>query len=234
MKGKTANFAIPAEITAIWQRIVDSISTLLSVPSVMINQVKSSELEVILSNTHKSNPFPSGTKMPTLGIYCETTARTRQKLQVDDARKDPFWANSPTAEAGIYSYLGFPVFWPNGDIFGTICAVDIKENRWITPSDTLLFAVKDAVEAHLALLASMNELKKKNRKLKVALKEVKTLRGLLPICAYCKKIRDDRGYWMQLETYIKKHSEASFSHGICPECYNKEINKVHKKKEYIK
>jgi len=48
--------------------------------------------------------------------------------------------------------------------------------------------------------------------------QVKTLRGLLPICANCKKIRDDRGYWNQIESYVREHSEAEFSHGICPEC----------------
>jgi hypothetical protein len=54
-----------------------------------------------------------------------------------------------------------------------------------------------------------------------ALGEVKTLSGLLPICASCKKIRDDSGYWNQLESYIHKHSEAKFSHGICPDCAKK-------------
>ena len=51
-----------------------------------------------------------------------------------------------------------------------------------------------------------------------ALKEIKTLKGMLPICSACKKIRDDRGYWNQLEDYIMAHSEAEFTHGICPEC----------------
>jgi uncharacterized PurR-regulated membrane protein YhhQ (DUF165 family) len=54
--------------------------------------------------------------------------------------------------------------------------------------------------------------------LRQALAEVKTLRGFLPICAHCRKIRDDEGYWRQLEEYIIRHSEARFSHGICPEC----------------
>ena len=54
--------------------------------------------------------------------------------------------------------------------------------------------------------------------LSMAIANVKTLRGLLPICASCKKIRDDRGYWNQLEIYIHEHSEAEFSHGICPDC----------------
>ncbi|MBA7550812.1 hypothetical protein ES705_43337 [subsurface metagenome] len=50
---------------------------------------------------------------------------------------------------------------------------------------------------------------------------VKSLTGLLPICSSCKKIRDDEGYWHQVEGYIKKHSEAEFSHGICPDCMKK-------------
>lgn len=51
-----------------------------------------------------------------------------------------------------------------------------------------------------------------------ALDELRILRGLLPICAYCKKIRSDQGVWTQMERYIRDHSEAEFSHGICPEC----------------
>ena len=59
------------------------------------------------------------------------------------------------------------------------------------------------------------------QKRKMALTEVKTLSGLLPICSHCKKIRDDKGYWNQIESYIQKHSEAEFSHGICQECAKK-------------
>lgn len=51
--------------------------------------------------------------------------------------------------------------------------------------------------------------------LQKALTEIKTLRGILPICASCKKICDDKGYWTQIESYLKKHSEVDFSHGIC-------------------
>lgn len=55
-------------------------------------------------------------------------------------------------------------------------------------------------------------------KLQSALKEIKTLKGIVPICSYCKKIRDDKGSWTQIESYIDEHSEADISHGICPEC----------------
>ena len=57
--------------------------------------------------------------------------------------------------------------------------------------------------------------------LRLALDEVKTLSGLLPICCSCKKIRNDQGYWLQIETYVQEHSDAEFSHGICPDCAKK-------------
>ncbi|MDD5231577.1 MAG: response regulator, partial [Candidatus Marinimicrobia bacterium] len=59
------------------------------------------------------------------------------------------------------------------------------------------------------------------RDLQEALNQVKTLSGLLPICSHCKKIRDDKGYWSEVETYIHSHSDVDFSHGICPECLKK-------------
>lgn len=71
---------------------------------------------------------------------------------------------------------------------------------------------KDRVEKGYALLEETND------RLTRSLLEIKTLSGLLPICAACKKARDDQGYWKQIEEYIQTHSEASVSHGICPDC----------------
>lgn len=65
--------------------------------------------------------------------------------------------------------------------------------------------------------------------LRDALSKVKMLSGLLPICASCKKIRDDKGYWKQIESYIRDHSEAAFTHGICPDCAKKEYPAIYDK-----
>jgi len=65
------------------------------------------------------------------------------------------------------------------------------------------------------------ELRRSNEALQKALKEVKVLRGLIPICASCKKIRNDSGFWQQLEEYLGEHSEAEFSHGLCQPCIKK-------------
>jgi len=74
------------------------------------------------------------------------------------------------------------------------------------------------VRTHLYLRILMKEKEKLIGELQQALAKVKTLSGLLPICSSCKKIRDDKGYWNQIETYIRERSEADFTHGICPSC----------------
>ena len=71
------------------------------------------------------------------------------------------------------------------------------------------------------LKKSEEALRQQTHELQQALKEIKTLRGILPICAHCKKIRDDKGYWYIVEAFVQKHSEAEFSHSICPECAKK-------------
>jgi len=73
----------------------------------------------------------------------------------------------------------------------------------------------------LARVHNMLEVRLLHAGLQKALEDVKLLRGLLPICMWCKKIRDDQGYWNAIEHYLGQHSEAEFSHGICPDCKRK-------------
>ena len=99
-----------------------------------------------------------------------------------------------------------PVKEPKGKISAvTVVSKDITEH-------------KSAEEEREKLIA---ELQKALGKLEIALGEVKKLSGLLPICASCKKIKDDKGYWEQIEHYISNHSEAAFSHGVCRDCAKK-------------
>jgi len=74
------------------------------------------------------------------------------------------------------------------------------------------------VGAHVGLRQSLERERDLRRSLETALAQVRSLSGLLPICSCCKKIRDDRGYWNKIEAYIEEHSDAGFTHGICPEC----------------
>jgi hypothetical protein len=71
------------------------------------------------------------------------------------------------------------------------------------------------------LKMACEEQRRTTQALQASLDTVKILRGLIPICAWCKKIRDERGHWQHLEAYIAEHSEASFTHGMCQECHTK-------------
>ena len=77
------------------------------------------------------------------------------------------------------------------------------------------------IQVGVRIVDLQNNLTARVAELEEALARVKRLQGLLPICMYCKKIRNDRNYWQQLENYIGERSEAQFSHGICPDCFEK-------------
>jgi CHASE3 domain sensor protein len=100
-----------------------------------------------------------------------------------------------------------------------------KEGRWQLVSGRPLKDAKGRCRGGVLVIRDIDDRKHSEEErgrlieeLRQALASVKTLSGLLPICASCKKIRDDRGYWNQIESYIRDHSEAQFTHGLCPEC----------------
>jgi sigma-B regulation protein RsbU (phosphoserine phosphatase) len=86
------------------------------------------------------------------------------------------------------------------------------------------------VEVGQRMLELQTQLAEQVAELRSALEHIKTLEGILPICSYCRKVRDDAGYWRQLEAYIAQHSDARFSHGICPECLEKQLALLHQSK----
>ncbi|MFH1985537.1 MAG: PAS domain S-box protein, partial [Pseudomonadota bacterium] len=106
-----------------------------------------------------------------------------------------------------------------------------KKDGSVFPGETNVFYLLDdegAIAGFIGLIRNINERKlaqaqrdKLIADLQKTLSEVKTLRGFLPICSHCKKIRDDMGYWNQIEAYIVEHSDAEFSHSICQECAKK-------------
>src|SRR5208282_1032811 len=108
-----------------------------------------------------------------------------------------------------------------------LAAIDIAVDQYVLKpigSERLIAAVRRCADfvLHEREIQKYNEEREKLiLELQDALAKVKTLSGMLPICASCKKIRDDKGYWKQIEAYISEHSEALFTHGICPECGKK-------------
>jgi DNA-binding response OmpR family regulator len=79
------------------------------------------------------------------------------------------------------------------------------------------------VQVGARVLELQESLSQRVRELEEALGQVRRLQGLLPICSYCKRVRNDKDYWQQVESYVMEHSEARFSHGICPDCYERVV-----------
>lgn len=104
---------------------------------------------------------------------------------------------------------------PSGDTYYLTTAKPILNEDGAV--ETVICTSKNITKRKLAEI----ELEEKHDKLAKAMEEIKILSGLLPICASCKKIRDDKGYWNQIEVFIRDHSEADFSHSICPSCIKK-------------
>ena len=208
------NTNIPVHIISKWQNVVNIMADILAVPAAIITRVHPPEIEVLQSAETADNPYSPGDKVKMANHYCEKVVTRNKRLQVEFAPKNPDWNSAPEIDYGMVAYLGFPVCWPKGEMFGTICVLDNKENQFGYRYSKVLHEFRELIESHLSLIVMNNELE-------TAVQEIKTLRGMLPICSYCKKIRDDDGYWNKLETYIRQHSEAEFSHGICPDCAKK-------------
>ena len=90
--------------------------------------------------------------------------------------------------------------------------------------------LRSRIDVGVRVLGLEQMLAKKVHQLETALEDVKQLRGLLPICSYCNKIRNDEDYWEQVDSYITRHSAVEFSHSICPSCYEKHVQPMLERK----
>jgi GAF domain-containing protein len=148
--------------------------------------------------------------------FCAHTILQRKPLVVRDARRDQRFADNAlvNGEPHIRFYAGFPLVNPEGLVLGTLCAIDRKP-RELSPRQ------EKAMQALARQVMALLEFRRVSLHLADSLNHIKTLQGLLPICAWCKRVRDDEGYWDQVEAYLHKYTGVDFTHGICPECLEK-------------
>ena len=214
---------IPGEVVKEWQNIVDIMATLIGVPAGLIMRVLDPHIEVFVSSRAPQNPYHSGAKeiLYGSGLYCEEVIKTKNKLLVPNALLDEKWKNNPGVKLNIISYLGFPILLPDGKTFGTICVLDDKENHYSDTFVSLLQKFREIIESNLHLLYWNQVLGEKNKGVLDFVDEIIALRGIMPMCMYCKDIRNDKGYWERVDEYISNHTEADFSHGLCPKCLKK-------------
>ncbi len=147
---ETSAIDIPQVVTDKWQEITNLLAELVQVPAALVMRIEPPEISVFVASKSQGNPYqPRERACLNTGLYCETVMRTRQFLLVPDARDDDEWRSNPDIKLGMISYLGLPISWPNGDIFGTICVLDHKRNAYREVHHRLLLLLRDAVEADL-------------------------------------------------------------------------------------
>ena len=149
---------IPEVMLAKWQRVVDILARLLDVPAGLIMKRAPPEHRVFISSRSQGNPYVvDDTFTLDTGLYCDTVMRDRRLLLVRDAVKDPAWDRNPDLKHGMVFYLGLPLAWPDGSIFGTICVLDEKTNEHAIAYTDLLAEFKEVVESDLAFLVEAAE-----------------------------------------------------------------------------
>jgi PAS domain S-box-containing protein len=136
-----------------WQKIVDLIAGLFNVPSALIMRVHSSRIEVLVASQTRGNPFKTKDMADlNTGLYCETVMANRSLLHVANALEDAEWKDNPDVKLNMISYLGLPLVWPDGNIFGTICLLDEKTRDYSRDYVNLLRQFKDIVESDFKIL----------------------------------------------------------------------------------
>lgn len=145
--------------------------------------------------------------------FCAHAILDDQVMIVEDATIDVRFANNALVlnDPHIRFYAGAPLTTPDGFKLGTLCVIDQKPRQLDDRQLQALLQLRTQAEALFTLRHTLHSLRE-------ALDEVKILSGVLPICSYCKNVKDEDGQWHKMEKYIRRRSEAEFSHGICGEC----------------
>lgn len=155
-------------------------------------------------------------EVPREETFCTYALLANKLMVVEDATRDPRFSKNPhvTKPAGVRFYAGAPIIDAEGNGLGSVCVVDSLPHKLAPEKQAVLMALARTTMRLLEQRRLANQLAE-------ALDEVKTVQGLLSICSSCKSIRTDEGYWSRVEEYFATHTDALFSHGLCPACFER-------------
>lgn len=205
-----------------WQILLNETAEILGVPAGLITRVDGNEIEILLSSETDGNPYPDAitAPYPDSGWYCEHTLKSKALNLIPNAFRDPAWKdNFAAVEMNIISYVGLPIDRPDGGQFGTVCFLDNKQNEHNKLHIRLVKQIKRMIELSLRIVLAKAEIDHRDRLLD-------DLSKIYPICSYCKKVRESTGEWVSVEKYVSYISGAKPSHGVCPNCYEKELRQL--------
>ncbi|WP_440874808.1 sensor domain-containing diguanylate cyclase [Thalassotalea sp. PLHSN55] len=145
-----------------WQNTVNLLAELFNAPAGFLVQYTPGGFQVTISSEQETNPYPSGIVIePEANIFCRRIVETRTELYVANAPLDPCWDTNPEVHNdGFKSYLGVPVFWPDGQPFGTFCVMDFKETDYKQTYFDLIHQLKDILESDLSLMEMYKQAQK--------------------------------------------------------------------------
>ncbi|MDG3085452.1 EAL domain-containing protein [Vibrio hannami] len=204
----TSTLSIPDEILSSWQSTLDILAEITAVPSTLIMRVHENNIEVFVSSNRENNPYNKGdTESIPQGLYCETVIKNQQELLIPNALDDPQWDNNPDIKLGMVSYLGLPVNWPDGSVFGTMCILDNKPNHYSETYRALLDTFKNSIESQLTIIYQQAKLMRLNKELK---KRVKNRTRDLANLNYSLSLEIDKRKAAEQEIdYQKRHDTAT-------------------------
>lgn len=144
-----------------WQKIIDLITGLFSAPSGYIVQVTSKGYRVVIRSNEGGSNFETNPILPPqTPLFCKHVAENNNILYVNDACNNEQWKTMPEViEGGVQSYLGLPIHWPEGDVFGTLCLKDTKQTSYSDEYFELIEQLRDLIEDDLALVYSYEQMR---------------------------------------------------------------------------
>jgi len=170
------NIDIPTNMLESWQQTIDLMAKVVNVPAGLIMRVHEDQIEVLIASGNKDNVYKPGERANLdTGLYCETVMESQKSLLVPDALADPKWKNNPDVELGMISYMGVPLGWPNGKVFGTVCVLDKNANPYSDLYIELVGQFRDAVQLGLQTLFENRKLEKSTKELERQMLETQLL-----------------------------------------------------------
>lgn len=152
--------AVPDRFREKWSGTLDILASILQVPAALVMRVHAREIEVFAKSGGNGNVYEEREMAPLdTGLYCETVMTSRAELMVPDALADPAWSDNPDIKLDMISYLGLPIEWPTGQIFGTICVLDNRAHAHPALHRNVLEQFRDLVQNDLALIFENHLLK---------------------------------------------------------------------------
>lgn len=164
---------IPAQVIEKWQRIVDLVASIMQVPTGLITRLTEDNLEIVVASGTAGNPYKRADHDRLgIGMFCETVVGRRRELRVDDVSATEYWKTNPHAGLGMKAYMGVPIAWEDGELFGTFCMLTDKANSYQDKFLELLREFKEIIETDLRYIAIRAELEERLGARELELREI--------------------------------------------------------------